>query len=66
MPPRNGLSEKQQLEQQGQSLFQQIYAAEWRNPEAKAANISLGIAIGTFVAGIAIFRNFGSAFVPAI
>lgn len=66
MFPRNGMAEKPQAVQDNPSFFRQLYAAEWLNPEAKAANISLSVAVGTFVAGIAIFRNFGGAFVPAI
>lgn len=62
MPAKNG----PEITGPNQSFLQAVYQTEWKNPEAKAANISLSVAIGTFVAGIAILRNFGPALVPAI
>lgn len=50
----------------GPSFLQAVYQAEWKNPEAKAANISLGVAVTTFGVGIAFLRAFGDAIVPAI
>jgi hypothetical protein len=49
-----------------QSMWRSIYAQEWQNPEAKAANLQIARAFGVFAAGIFFFKQFGASLVPLI